>query len=572
MPRFNVVVACATLAACSGPAEAPPVAPNGPDLTVEALFAAERLIEVQIDMIPSDWDALRHQVRDIVQEFGPGCLDGPRTSPYTWFEATVTVDGRRLDRTGVRKKGLIGSLHTQKPSLKLKFDHFVKDQRLAGLSRLVLNNSKQDTSYARQCLAYSVFGAAGTPAPRCGLAHVTLNGRDLGVYVTLEAYDKKLLGQFFGGDDGQLWEGSNADFRPELVPMFEPKDDAPDPDRSRLTAVTAALASPDDAVEAQVEPLLDVEEFLSFWAAEVLLAHFDGFANSANNFYVYDDPASNRLAFLPAGVDSTFSNLNPYRKGDDVPHAVFAGSALPRRLYEVPSTRDRYVARLRALLKSAWDETALLSRLDRIAALVAPHLDEPGRADLAREGQAVREFIQGRRAVLEPELDAPPAWSYPLDALTCRAGADAIHATFAAAWGSFDADVPFLEGEATLAIDGPQGPIDAANTGSVIGPPHNATPDVGILIVALTKDGFVKVLYVLMPDEEVVAGATVPIDYSRAYSVLVDVQFPDRSTARVLGDVASGTIHFDGVDRTPGGTVSGSLDGILYSGVPAGGE
>jgi len=49
----------------------------------------------------------------------------------------------------VRKKGFLGSLDAESPSLKLKFDEYIPGPALLG-SGFTLNNSKQDPSLIRQ--------------------------------------------------------------------------------------------------------------------------------------------------------------------------------------------------------------------------------------------------------------------------------------------------------------------------------------------------------------------------------------------------------------------------------------
>ena len=53
---------------------------------------------------------------------GEECLAEPFADIFSWFPATVTVDGIAYGEAGVRKKGFFGSLSSDKPSLKLRFD------------------------------------------------------------------------------------------------------------------------------------------------------------------------------------------------------------------------------------------------------------------------------------------------------------------------------------------------------------------------------------------------------------------------------------------------------------------
>ena len=132
----------------------------GPDLT-EAVFDKTHLIDVAIEIDEDDYEQLRDQGRTGLDRRGADCLDAPFPSPYSWFSARVTVDGATYENVGIRKKGFFGSLSRSKPSFKIRFDKFVEDQTHESLTRLTLNNSRQDPSLFRTCLAYDVFTRAG---------------------------------------------------------------------------------------------------------------------------------------------------------------------------------------------------------------------------------------------------------------------------------------------------------------------------------------------------------------------------------------------------------------------------
>ena len=60
------------------------------------------------------WDTLRHQTRtfeDLIAEIEEYELSRPFASIYTWFGATVTVDGETHTDVGVRKKGFMRRGH-----------------------------------------------------------------------------------------------------------------------------------------------------------------------------------------------------------------------------------------------------------------------------------------------------------------------------------------------------------------------------------------------------------------------------------------------------------------------------
>ena len=164
-----------------------------------------------------------------------------------------------------------------------------------------MHNNKQDGSNVRQALAYQTFNSAGVPAPRCNFATVTVNGKNLGVYSNLEAVDSAFLKRHFGSDAGNLYEAQVSDFRPGWTRTFEKKNNGKDAKRDDLDAVVRALQSDDSQLLTELDRVLDIDSFISFWAVESLINHWDGFTGDLNNSFVYHDPASGKLPLHPLG-------------------------------------------------------------------------------------------------------------------------------------------------------------------------------------------------------------------------------------------------------------------------------
>ncbi|MCP4678471.1 MAG: hypothetical protein GY854_23760, partial [Deltaproteobacteria bacterium] len=377
----------------------------------DLLFDPATIIEVEIEMNPADWDAVRTETRDTSGLFESPCLTEPFYSPFTYKPAMVTVDGEVFEQVGVRKKGFLGSINSDRPSLKVSFDEYVEGQECRNMHRLTLNNNLQDGSQVKQCLAYGLFAAAGVPAPRCNFAHVTVNGQDLGIYTNVESYKKRFIARHFDDNEGRLYEGTFSDFHDEWIATFEPKTDEDNEDRSDLQAIKAALELPDSELEAALSELVDLDEFMHFWAVESLVNHGDGYATNRNNYYIYFDPTTGLANFMPWGADGTFGD-NKFNDG-----VTFVGSMLTRRLYGLPATQARYVAVMSDLLDTIWDEEALLAEADRMKALIAPFFDSSG---FAGQVDAVKDYISGRRATFEPVLDDPPAFDDPFPQVPCE--------------------------------------------------------------------------------------------------------------------------------------------------------
>ncbi len=569
--RRIVVTALAALTALLGACDdgaagdddgGPDAGPDaGPDPS-EAVYDPTHIVEVDIELPAADWNALRVQTRNLNALFGANCLAQPFSDPFTYFRGTVTVDGQRLTDVGVRKKGFLGSLDGEKPSIKLKFDEYI-DRRFAGLKTLTLNNSKQDPSFLRQCLSYQTFTAAGVPASRCNFAHVRVNGVDLGIFVNVEAANKDLLRRHFDDEDGNLYEGTLSDFRPGWTGTFELKTNELVNDRADLDAMVTALQLPDSQLLAGLEPIVDVDNFLTYWAAETLITHWDGYTGNANNFYAYHDPISGRFQFLPWGVDGTLApGANPFGGGGSA--AVQATSLLPRRLYQLPATRDRYVARLRALLEDAWDEDSLLAEVDRVEALITPVAAAADRVELATAIDLVRDFVTTRRAAIDADLaGGPPVLTAPLRDQPCFEVIGNLAGTFSTRWGTAGAPNPFTTGSGTLTGTVSGAALQVTQVGATSGVDPEAVPAKNqVAMIASLADGTAAIVVFQIEPSAFAPNVDLAIDWGTVIGVAYRYT-PATNTFALVGLIGDGTLHLGPAGTTSSAVVSGSFSGNL---------
>ena len=193
------------------------------DATTVDLFPTDRVLDVQITLAEEDWNMIRLQSRDFFDALPESRKFQPVKRPYTLVTAKLTIDGLEFPEVGIRKKGFIGSQNRNRPSLKIKLDHVDKSAQVGGLRALTFNNNNQDTSQMSQFMGYAFFNRAGSPACRCALARVTVNGKNLGIYSHVETVNKPLLRRGFGDDRGTLYEGTVTDFHEGWEGSFEKK-------------------------------------------------------------------------------------------------------------------------------------------------------------------------------------------------------------------------------------------------------------------------------------------------------------------------------------------------------------
>ncbi|MBM4353783.1 MAG: hypothetical protein FJ109_08300 [Deltaproteobacteria bacterium] len=250
------------------------------------------------------------------------------TQPKVYVKAAVMIDDQLYPEVGVRLKGGMGSFvpidqqqawgHAPgKSAFIIDFNRFVKGQDHLGLKKLTVNNMVQDPSGIHQYLGYALFREVGVPASRSGFATVSFNGDDRGLYALVESPDnEEFLKRWFGSDNGNLYEGNGSDLTADGYGAFD-QDRGDDTSKEDLRILSEALdAAPDgDAAYDVLDAVLDLEEYLTFAATELYLAHWDGYAWNTNNYQIYLDLDGALPVFLPWGVDQLFDEtgiLGPY--------------------------------------------------------------------------------------------------------------------------------------------------------------------------------------------------------------------------------------------------------------------
>jgi len=517
-----------------------------------ALFPRDRVLEVAIELPAADWAALRLQDRP------SGLADTTCARPateegYTYHRASITIDGMTTTDVAIRKKGNLGSLSTARPGLRVKANEYVMGQRIAGLKVLTLNNNHQDDSLISQCLGYQLFRAAGLPASRCGFAHVTVNGEDLGVYSHVETIREEMLERHFADGSGRLYE-SGGDFEAGGTGGFQPKTDEAAADCRDLDAVVAAMAGPEGELPARLGAVVDLDAYARFWAMEVVTDHWDGYANNRNNFFVYHDPTSDRMHFIPWGIDALFEG----RQRTTRPYAVYACGALPWRLYAAPATRALYLAALHDVLDTVWDGPALVAEIDRMEALLRPLADPTGTGAFHDRLDATRGFVLAREAQLRAELDAgQPVWPYAAGEASCRIDLGTIDVSFRTTWGTLG-----TFGVGSGSFSGTIAGVNVATSAVSASAGLDGEGKGGLQLFGALPDGRYAVVFVVVSDPADVGPGTRAIDLLNVAAIMTFYD-PVTDTTAGGGLLLPGSLTFSAAGTTAGATVAGTITGTV---------
>jgi spore coat protein H len=316
-----------------------------------------------------------------------------------YVRGTITIGDVVLTNSAIRLKGM-GSFQPleAKPSFAVKFDEFVPDQEYMGLSKVMLNNSAQDGTYLAESMGLSLFRDAGLPTARVTHAYVQLNGRDLGLYVVVEAMNKDFLRQHFKSPKGNLYEAYLHDIDANMD-----QDNGEDTDQTDRKALFEAtkIADPAKRLEA-LRKLLDVDRFISHIVLEMFTSHTDGYALNRNNYRIYHDPVSDKFVFITHGIDWAFGNTG-------VPIWPPMNSILVKSIIQTPEGRKVYRERVGELYTNVFKLNVLSNRLNEAADKLKAGARNPNEAK-AVDGYAseMRNRLVARAKNIADQLSTPP--------------------------------------------------------------------------------------------------------------------------------------------------------------------
>lgn len=333
-------------------------------------------------------------------EVPPEAAASLRRSARQYVKVTIREGKTVYTNVALRIKGSAGSRREfdDTPSLTINFDKFAEGQTFHKLKKIHLNASPQDRSLLSEKLSRELFEAAGIPVPRAGNAVVTLNGRQMGVYVLVEGVNKQFLKRYFDDVTGNVYDGKG---NKEVTDNMRVNSGDNPTDKSRLQDLAVAARRPLDERLASLETTLDIDRFLTFVAMETILCHWDGYTMNKNNYRIYHDRDKDRLIFFPQGMDQMVGRGN----SEMVPRL---NGLVSRAVLEIPELRQRYEERFAQLVTNVMRADAITARINEVARKIEHALAEsspkaaaayPEKArSLSRRFQSRAAFLQRRVA------------------------------------------------------------------------------------------------------------------------------------------------------------------------------
>ncbi len=308
---------------------------------------------------------------------------------------------------GVRYRGEHARLAPEK-SFRIGFHH---DQRLETITRLNLNMER----VYRAHLTADFWRRADMPVYQSRIASFSVNRRfggealpGSGIYYggvgqRVEAIDEDFVARYWPRDDaGNLYRGmetddGNADliYKGEdpapYIPIYDKRTNEDAADYSDIIALTRVLTEtpefPRDAYFAAVEPLIDIDNWVAYFAGECAYSMQDGdmATGTDEDYFIYHRPSDGRWVMIPWDLSDTW----------EYPGTAFfrVHSSVVRRFLRHPEMRRRFMRTLVEMLAGPFDASA-----------VTPHIDYLREFFSAAELNSIAAFIGEQQAALGARL------------------------------------------------------------------------------------------------------------------------------------------------------------------------
>ena len=533
----------------------------------DTIYDQNKILNIEIKVDEEDWNTLRYERRSLIELFGEKCMEPMGEKPYNYYPATVIIDETELNQVGVRTKGLLGSINPSRPSIKVKVHQFDPDLNYKTLKRFTFNNQNQDPARIRSCLSYKVMTDVGVPASRCNFAHLIINDSDMGIYANVEPIKRPFLLKHYKSSIGNLYESTAADLRTGFIAKIEKKNNVAEDNWTDLENFIKAIESDDDVFLEEIEKVLDLDAFLTYWATEVLIAHWDSFSGNSNNYYFYRKPDNNKFYFIPWGPDSTFTKSRAAFSSVDEnsPESVYAKSLLTRRLYNHPEIREKYKQTLKHILENVWNKDELLEEVERIENLISPYILEVYRQSFNEEISYIKQFIAERKEILLEELNRDDVEL--IDELpkgpTCMIHTGDLNITMNTTWGTQGAENPFNAGSGTMAGSIYNNDLNFTYVGSTAGI-EDFGDTASLTVIGLVSQSYFMVSYITLPASRIKKDETVIINGKEVSGFFLSLTPP--APAQILGFLGNGTIKFTEASTIDGEPIKAEITTEIWGG------
>ena len=310
------------------------------------------------------------------------------------FVFTTPAGSDTVENVGFRVRGNT-SRWSQKKSWKISFNTFEAGRKFYGLEKMNINGEHNDPSIMRAKICWDMMRFMEVPASRANHVALYINDEYYGVYLNVEHIDEEFVRSRFGDNHGNLYKclwpadldyldsnGESYRFENEGRRAYDLKTNVEYQDYNDLARFITVLHDPGgDDFTCALNEVFNVADYLKIAAVDVLTGNWDNYIYLKNNFYLYLNPESGRMEFIPYDMDNTFGV--DWFDIDWASRDIYNWSMEePRPLYEKIMSeqvfRDQFSYYVEFLLDNYFSTEKMQTEISRIHNMIRPYvIDDP---------------------------------------------------------------------------------------------------------------------------------------------------------------------------------------------------
>lgn len=391
----------------------------------DIVFNQNEVMRLDFVIEPEYWQAMQDDIESIYGGStggGPGG-GGPGGGSFSnqtpiYIPTQMYFNGKQWYDVGLRYKGnsSLQSAYSQgngKLPFRIEMNHFenenpnINGQTFYGFQQLSLSSNFKDDSYLHEKVASDVFRDFGVPAPMTAFYRIYIDYGDgpvyFGLYTMVEVvFDKSMLNREFGNSTGNCYkpDGEGAYLNSTTLSAFNdvdlPLKSGSDYSYSDIEGLINALISDTrtsnpSAWRTELEKHIDMELYLKYLAANTTMQNWDTYGRMTHNYYLYNNPSTGKLTWIPWDNNETFSDgpgggggpqgsMSPlefdFSSLSSTPTGTQGDVAWPliEYIYDDAVYKAQYDAYIDEFILSSFDVNALTQRFNTAHDLIAPYV------------------------------------------------------------------------------------------------------------------------------------------------------------------------------------------------------
>jgi len=321
------------------------------------------------------WDSLIKYKNDTLNQF---------------IQANISIDKKMYYSVGCRLKGesSFDFYPGHKKSIKIKFNKYIKKQKLDGLSNLNLNNGFKDPTLMREKLFFDFLRKERVPAPRCTYSNIYLNNEYLGLYCICEQINQDFYSNNFGNRDGNSYKGdpmATFQYLGENAEIYYPKyskesNSAANNWIDLLTFIKTLndSISSDEVYKTNLDKIFNVENCIKIWVITNFFVNVDAYnLLYPHNFYLYKNTSTGKFEWIPYDANYAFAAWTPIFSEQQATNLSILylpiqinQRPLLKRIMNNKIYKAFYITYAKQLLKTSFTQENINKEIDKLAFLI----------------------------------------------------------------------------------------------------------------------------------------------------------------------------------------------------------